>query len=75
MNMSFGKRPQFGASVGSAQGVVNTSILKKWEVYVPDRKLQDDFLEFSNQVDKSKLLEARQAGFIAKTGRQISFCR
>ena len=26
MNMSFGKRPQFGASVGSAQGVVNTSI-------------------------------------------------
>ena len=55
MNMSFGKRPQFGASVGSAQGVVNTSILKKWEVYVPDRKLQDDFFEFSNQVDKSKV--------------------
>ena len=57
MNMSFGKRPQFGASVGSAQGVVNTSILKKWEVYVPDRKLQDDFFEFSNQVDKSKVVE------------------
>ena len=59
MNMSFGKRPQFGASVGSAQGVVNTSILKKWEVYVPDRKLQDDFFEFSNQVDKSKVVKQK----------------
>ena len=55
MNMSFGKRPQFGASVGSAQGVVNTSILKKWEVYVPDRQMQDDFFEFAKQVDKSKV--------------------
>ena len=54
MNMSFGKRPQFGASVGSAQGVVNTSILKKWEVYVPDRHMQDEFFEFAKQVDKSK---------------------
>ena len=56
MNMSFGKRPQFGASVGSAQGVVNTSILKKWEVYVPDRHMQDDFFEFAKQVDKSKVV-------------------
>ena len=55
MNMSFGKRPQFGASVGSAQGVVNTSILKKWEVFVPDRILQDEFYEFAKQVDKSKV--------------------
>ena len=57
MNMSFGKRPQFGASVGSAQGVINTSILKKWEVYVPDKKLQDDFFEFSSQIDKSKFID------------------
>lgn len=56
MNMSFGKRPQFGASVGSAQGVVNTSILKKWEVFVPDRILQDEFYEFAKQVDKSKFV-------------------
>ena len=56
MNMSFGKRPQFGASVGSAQGVVNTSILKKWEVFVPDRILQDEFYEFAKQVDKSKVV-------------------
>ena len=56
MNMSFGKRPQFGASVGSAQGVVNTSIVKKWEVFVPDRILQDEFYEFANQVDKSKVV-------------------
>lgn len=55
LNMSYGKRPQFGASVGSAQGVVNTSILKKWEVYVPDRVLQDEFNLFMEQVDKSKV--------------------
>ena len=45
-----------GASVGSAQGVVNTSILKKWEVFVPDRILQDEFYEFAKQVDKSKVV-------------------
>ena len=54
MNMSYGKRPQFGASVGSAQGVVNTSILKKWEIYVPDKALQDEFNMFMEEVDKSK---------------------
>ena len=54
MNMSYGKRPQFGASVGSAQGVVNTAILKKWEVYLPDRELQNEFCMFAQQVDKSK---------------------
>ncbi len=57
MNMSYGKRPQFGASVGSAQGVVNTSILKKWEVYVPDIALQNEFNLFMEQIDKSKVVE------------------
>jgi type I restriction enzyme S subunit len=55
MNMSFGKRPQFGASVGSAQGVVNTSTLKKWEIFVPDKNLQTEFYEFAKQVNKSKV--------------------
>ena len=55
LNMSYGKRPQFGASVGSAQGVVNTSVLKKWEIYVPEKKEQKEFVEYVNQVDKSKL--------------------
>lgn len=57
MNMSFGKRPQFGASVGSAQGVVNTSILKKWEVYLPTRDLQEEFYQFARQIDKSKVVK------------------
>ena len=55
MNMSYGKRPQFGTSVGSAQGVVNTSVLKKWEIFVPDRILQEEFYKFAEQTDKSKL--------------------
>ena len=58
MNMSFGKRPQFGASVGSAQGVVNTSILKKWEVYLPTKDLQEKFYQFAKQIDKSKVVYA-----------------
>ena len=36
---------------------------------------QMKFVKFAEQVDKSKLLEARQAEFIGKTGKQISFCR
>lgn len=56
MNMSFGKRPQFGASVGSAQGVINTSILKKWEIYLPKKDLQEKFYIFAKQVDKSKAI-------------------
>ena len=31
------------------------SILKKWEVFVPKRSLQDEFYEFAKQVDKSKV--------------------
>lgn len=47
LNMSYGKRPQFGASVGSAQGVVNTSVLKKWEIYVPEKKNRKNLLNTS----------------------------
>lgn len=54
MNMSFGKRPQFGASVGSAQGVINTAILKKWEIYLPPKQKQIVFHNFIAKVDKSK---------------------
>ena len=54
LNMSFGKRPRFGASVGSAQGVINTAVLKKWEVFVPDIQHQSEFNDFAQQVDKSK---------------------
>ena len=56
LNMSFGKRPQFGASVGSAQGVINTAILKKWEVFVPNMQQQSEFNDFARQVDKSKVV-------------------
>jgi len=56
LNMSFGKRPQFGASVGSAQGVINTAILKKWEVFVPNMQQQSEFNDFAQQVDKSKVV-------------------
>lgn len=44
-------------------------------VKLPDIEVQNQFADFVARTDKSKLLEARQAGFIAKTGRQISFCR
>lgn len=60
LNMSFGKRPQFGASVGSAQGVINTAILKKWEVFVPSIQHQSEFYDFAQQADKSKFAVQQQ---------------
>lgn len=54
---------------------LNTTIMKAYKQVIPPLELQKEFIRFAEQVDKSKLLEARQAGFIAKTGRQISFCR
>lgn len=62
-------------SSGAIMAGINVSKLKKIEVHIPPLELQRQFVDFVAQVDKSKLLEARQAGFIAKTGQQISFCR
>ena len=55
LNMSYGLSPKFGASVGSAQGVINTAILKKWEVFLPPYSQQEQFASFVEQTDKSKL--------------------
>ena len=55
LNMSYGLSPKFGASVGSAQGVINTAILKKWEVFLPPYSQQEQFAAFVEQTDKSKL--------------------
>ena len=55
LNMSYGLSPKFGASVGSAQGVINTAILKKWEVFLPPYSQQEQFAAFVKQTDKSKL--------------------
>ena len=55
LNISYGLSPKFGASVGSAQGVINTAILKKWEVFLPPYAQQEQFAAFVEQTDKSKL--------------------
>ena len=54
---------------------VNRKEVTGFRTPLPPIELQNEFASFVAQVDKSKLLEARQGGFIAKTGRQISFCR
>ncbi len=43
LNKSFGTKPEYGYSVGSAQGVVNTKIVKKWPVYDIPLKVQNLF--------------------------------
>lgn len=69
-------KQQFDSSLKGI-GVPNLHLgeIKKTKIIVPPIELQNQFTHFTNCVNKSKLLEARQAGFIAKTGRQISFCR
>lgn len=49
--------------------------LKQRELIVPPIEIQQEYVETIEKIDKSKLLETQQAGFIAKTGQQISFCR
>lgn len=60
---------------GAAITRLTIAKLNAINIIVPPIELQNQFADFVHQVDKSKLLEARQGGFIAKTGRQISFCR
>ena len=51
---------------GIAQKTLNLSEIRKIMVPVPEMKEQNAFVEFVERVNKSKLLDARQAGFIAK---------
>lgn len=59
-------RKYMGKSSGSTVTGIRVRLLEQLTIPVPPRALQDEFSIFVNQVDKSKLLEARQAGFIAK---------
>ena len=54
LNNSFGTDPKFGSTVGSAQGVINTSVLRKWQVYIPSIELQNKFARIVEQIDKQK---------------------
>ena len=49
------------------QASINQKDVLDFEIYEPPIELQEQFAAFVEQADKSKLLEARQAGFIAKT--------
>ena len=55
-NYSYNRHKAFGMSVGSAQGVVNTGTLKKWQVHKPPLALQQEFAAFVQQVDKLKFV-------------------
>ena len=52
---------------GSTVAYLSISMTKKLKVMVPPVELQNQFADFVHQADKSKLLEARQTRFIAKT--------
>ena len=48
------------------KGILSKSKLEEKEFIVPPMDFQKEFADFVKKVNKSKLLEARQAGFIAK---------
>ena len=67
MNTDFSKQMLLGmcrTAVGQAN--INAKELQDIGLYIPPIDLQQKFIDFKLQIDKSKLLEARQAGFIAK---------
>ena len=77
MNTDFSKQMLLGmcrTAVGQAN--INAKELQDIGLYIPPIDLQQKFIDFKLQIDKSKLLEVRQAGFIAKNRpTNISFCR
>ena len=55
---------------------LNMEDLREIKLIVPPMDEQIAYVDFVKQADKSKLLEVRQAGFIAKNRpTNISFCR
>ena len=67
LNTDFSKQMLLGmcrTAVGQAN--INAKELQDIGLYIPPIDLQQRFIDFKLQIDKSKLLEARQAGFIAK---------
>lgn len=59
-------RKYMGKSSGSTVTGIRVRLLEQLTIPVPPRAIQDEFSIFVNQVNKSKLLEERQVGFIAK---------
>ena len=54
LNFTYGRSAKFGYSVGSAQGVVNTSIVKKWPIIDVNIEIQNKFASIVEQVEKTK---------------------
>ena len=52
--------------VGSTQHVINTKSIASLKVRIPDLLIQKQYEDFVEEINKSKLLEARQDGFISK---------
>lgn len=60
----------------AAQPHLNSEQVQSFPIIKVPKYLQDEFADFVKQISKSKLLEARQAGFIVKSrSTNISFCR
>lgn len=53
-NMSGFKKQIDGLQAGSTVAYLSIAMLKKLNVMVPSRKLQEQFVSFVSQVDKSK---------------------
>ena len=63
---SFRKEAESNMTGSAGQRRTPVSFLENYEVSLPPIELQNQFADFVARTNKSKLLEARQAGFIAK---------
>ena len=64
---SFRKEAESNMTGSAGQRRTPVSFLENYEVSLPPIELQNQFADFVARTNKSKLLEARQARFIAKT--------
>lgn len=64
---SFRKEAESNMTGSAGQRRTPASFLENYEVSLPPIELQNQFADFVAQTNKSKLLEAQQSNFIAKT--------
>ena len=53
---AYGKHTSIGYSKGSAQGAISVGLVKKWPIIKANISLQNEFADFVNQVNKSKVV-------------------
>lgn len=71
LTSDFGKEPLLARAIGSSQGAITIDILKKYKIYVPDKKIQDSIVEVLSQYDNLIRLNNKRIKLLEQTAEEI----